>query len=279
MQALQAVTVELAHFVFIECFGCRTTAVRPSEFTINNKLPLIPREPVKGLESRVRQPVRGSTVVTEAISGEKLFTAVIGCPIFTSPVETFDGVITKLPYGAVLTYHRSQNRWSEVSYGDVRGWVLRDSVTDSSVTPQFFSDEYYGPEAKEVKIVRTIIADDFNGAALDLPLQDVEYVTYRLQKKARTLPWGIERPRTAGSWQRLLRGKSGVHIGVTPKTDSIMEVVHEDDTGHVAYVEAVFPDQSILISEVGQPEPGVFSAHTMTKEEWRELRPIFIEMS
>ena len=269
METVRAVTLDLLHFVFVEYFGYRPTTT---------PLPLLSAEKNRSYADTKTTEPEVVLAETEA-AGDVVYAATPTVSLFASPVAAFDGVITIVPYGTALGLLRTQNRWCEVSYREQRGWVLRDDITETSLSPQFLSGQTYEADSKEATMLRSYLLDEFYGAALHAPLQDVEYVAYRLKKKGRSFPWGTERPRTPGSWQRLLRGRPGVHIGVAPKTDAVMEVIYEDDTGHVAYVEAVFPDESILISEFGYPENGQFTARTLQKEEWRELRPIFITIA
>lgn len=58
-----------------------------------------------------------------------------------------------------------------------------------------------------------------------------------------------------------------------------MEYLTEDDTGHVAYVESVFPDGTITISEIGPWKDGVYGERSLAQEMWRELKPVFIEVA
>jgi hypothetical protein len=44
-------------------------------------------------------------------------------------------------------------------------------------------------------------------------------------------------------------------------------------------VEAIFPNDTILVSEVGFKEPGVYTERTLGNEEWREYQPVFISVS
>jgi hypothetical protein len=136
----------------------------------------------------------------------------------------------------------------------------------------------YDASNKETQKLRLYIKDQFVGAKADVVLTDAEYVTYKLAKKELQIPWGADRPRIAGTWQKKLRGLHGVHMGIVPKTDAVMEYV-VDDAGHLAYVESVFSDESIKVSSIGMFDEGMFSDGMMQKAEWIELRPIFIEIT
>lgn len=197
------------------------------------------------------------------------------------PTRTFDGVIAHVPYGASVQILGTQGKWCNVAYGEIHGWMRRDDITENSIQlkPQFVAGEIYDAEHRTTVQLRTLIDDAFHAAQLSLLLQDVEYVTYVLHEKRKRIPWGTIRPRIAGTWQRLLKGTPGVHIGVNPKQGTVMEYVREDNTGHVAYVDSVYPDGGITISEIGCTIEGVYSEQTLDKDERKELRPVFIEIA
>jgi len=91
------------------------------------------------------------------------------------------------------------------------------------------------------------------------------------------LPGGNVRLRIPGTWQRKLKGGIGVHIGIAPKTESIMEYI-VDDVGHLAFVEAVFPDGSMNITEIGKYNDSTYTEDTLQSEQWKELSPVFLEI-
>jgi surface antigen len=55
-----------------------------------------------------------------------------------------------------------------------------------------------------------------------------------------------------------------------------MEYVDENEIGHLAYIEAVFPDDTVALSEVNYPDSGTYNERELSKLEWKELRPVFI---
>jgi len=201
--------------------------------------------------------------------------------LYALPTRSFDGVVARIPYGESFQILNSQGKWLNVLYQDLKGWIHLDDVTRSNadLNPHFIAGEVYREDHPSTIKLRTRIDDQFHTTQLSLPLQNVEYVTYRLFRKGNTVAWPPERPRVAGTWQRLLKGVHGVHIGVTPKTTTIMEYINPDNTGHVAFVESVYPDSAITISEIGYPSEGVYSERTMSRDEWKELRPVFIEVA
>ena len=211
--------------------------------------------------------------------GTSIYIGVPDTLMYADPIMVFDGVMETLSYGELVTLIENKGRWSRIRRKESEGWVLRDTLEEmkTSIHPSFTHGKKYDAEDPETVMLRTILGDMFFAMPLELPLQDIEYVSYILKKKGRDILWPLLRPRTSGTWHVLLKGVEGIHIGVTPKTDSILEII-EDDIGHVAYVDAVFPDESIKISEIGYPEEGMYSERTLPREEWREHRPVFIEV-
>ncbi|MBY0538323.1 hypothetical protein K2P47_02905 [Patescibacteria group bacterium] len=249
-----------------------------------------PLLPIKTIESTHAQTTVSHTKETEAVVSDSaiLHAPVVmyvcthsGTPCVHAPQMDFDSVIEILPYGTAVTVIGYQGRFASVNRSNITGWIDKDALTPqkNTVWPSFVSGVTYGVDAPETIMTRTIISDMFGAHELGLPLQAGEYITVRLKSEHRSISWSRKRPRTAGSWATLLRGTLGIHIGVTPKTDTIMEWQTEGGEGRLGYVEAVAPDLTITISAVGVEEAGRYTVKTMTEEIWRELRPVFIEVA
>lgn len=281
MKVILAVLKDLYVFVFVYGFGflsksakstktAANTASSPMQDTAATALPL---------QTALNQPLQKPLLLEsfESIG----YACVPDAFLYALPTRTFDGVIARISYGESLKILHSQGTWFCVRYEDVKGWMRMDDLTQSSASlhPKFATGELYDSFSSETVKLRTLIDDAFHAAPLASVLQDVEYVSYMLHKKDLTINWSHSRPRIAGTWQRLLKGVPGVHIGVIPKSGSIMEYVHENNTGHVAYVHSVYPDNALTLSEVGYPSEGIYNERTLSKEEWRELRPVFIEVA
>jgi hypothetical protein len=204
-----------------------------------------------------------------------------GTPCVQTPLMDFDAVIETLPYGTAVTVIGYQGRYASVNRSNITGWVDKDAITPhkNTVWPSFISGVSYEAGTPETIMTRTLINDSFGAGTLGLPLQAGEYITVRLKSEHRSIAWNRKRPRVAGAWAGLLRGTPGIHIGITPKTDTVMEWQTEDGEGRLGYVEAVAPDLTITISAVGVEESGRYTVKTMTEEIWRELRPVFIEVA
>jgi hypothetical protein len=124
-----------------------------------------------------------------------------------------------------------------------------------------------------------MIADVFCSGEAGLPLHPEEYIYYKLFSRGIILPYTEVRPRLAGTWQKIFKGVSGAHISIKPKTGSVIEYVDSDDKGQLSYVEAVFPDESISLSEIGVTDMGYYNERMLSKEVWQELKPVFIQFS
>lgn len=200
--------------------------------------------------------------------------------MYKNPTQEFDSVIGSLSYGDMVMVLAQKGRWANVVHGEQNGWVLRDDLVDRAayVYPKFVIGEQNIPDDPNTIRVRAIISDMFGGGRGEMPLQAGEYVAYRLLRKGLHISWPNVRPRTPGLWHTILKGVTGIHMGVAPKTGAVMEYILTENMGHVAYVEAVFPDETINISEVNFPEDGIYNERVLTQEEWKELKPVFIQV-
>lgn len=229
----------------------------------------------------IERTAPAATENPEVIPSARLVVAVDQLPMYTRPTREFDTVLHTLPYGVTVTPTRSQGVWTEVRYLEWVGWVHREAlVTEvAQVRPYFILKEYCPADAENTVRLRQLIDDVFSGARTEVPLQAEEYAYYRLFTRGVVPPEVQERPRRAGNWQRIYKGRPGVHVGVRPKTGSIMEYVDSDDIGRLAYVEAVFPDESISLAEVGYPHAGYYNERVLQQAEWHVLQPVFIQFS
>lgn len=275
MNTLLEVVKDLTRFVFVEFFGWRDIHAEERHgkktFAVALHSPLVTPER-KSAPLLPEKATKESDTLTVSVVAEQAH-------LFLEPVASFDSVIASVPYGTALTVYQAMNRWYRTVYRGHSGWVLKDAVTSDNIYPQFRLGQYYDAKNIETIKLRSFIHDEFNGGLIEAPLEDAEYVTYRLRQKAKVLPWGEVRPRVSGSWKQLLRGAPGVHIGILPRAESVMETVDDNGSGLLSYVESVFPDDSIIVSEIGFPEEGRYSERTLPKEEWREFRPVFIAVA
>lgn len=262
MRILWAVAVDLYHFAHDALFGAMRHRVATADVS-----PAISLPPLHGMR-------------TGLLHGALAFVGEENTRLFTDPVIAFDGAICDVAYGDTVYVERYQGRFAEVRYGSLSGWVLRDALRESlrDIAPVFTAGERYDAHSEETQKLRRYIKDAFLGGEIGADLCDVEYAMYRLRQKGIAVSWRPERPRTAGTWQKKLRGVPSVHIGIVPRTDSVMEYL-EEDRGHVLFVEAVYPDESINVSAFGMEEEGVYTEAVWEKETYREFRPVFISFT
>jgi len=222
--------------------------------------------------------------LTEAPSfklNEQYFVGVIDAFLYNDPVLGFDTAIRNLQYGQHVRLVSLQGRWAQVRLAGLLGWVLKDDLVlrSDDVYPKFLphTEINFSAEQPEVIKLRAYINDMFGGARGNYELSAAEYVQYKLMKKKKYIDWGDIRMRTPGTWQRKLRGRTGVHIGIHPKTDSVMEYVI-DDVGYLAFVEAVFPDGSITVSEIGKYTDATYTEDTLSADHYIDIQPIFLSV-
>lgn len=237
----------------------------------------------EGIEDNVPQTFRSAAdILDHSLRPQKNTVLYVGednTPLYTNPTTEFDGVVATLPYGAMVMALENKGRWVNISYANHTGWALRDMFFDRAayVHPDFVVGEPNDTDSINTLRTRACIGNEFHADKAELPLTAGEYVLYRLYKKGvRTVPWPDARPRIPGIWHELLRGREQVYITIEPQGGSIMEYVREGGEGHLAFVEAVFPDDTISLSEVDYPDQGIYNERVLSREEWRELRPVFI---
>ena len=173
-----------------------------------------------------------------------------------------------------------RGRWSKIIHNGSTGWILREDLIDRAahVYPHFIIGEPNESDDPNTIRVRAMLEDIFAGGESGLPLLSSEYASYRLLRKGLKILWPKTRPRTEGEWHTILKGVPGIYMSIAPKTGSVMEYSTEEGVGHLAFVEAVFPDETINISETNFPENGIYNERVLTREEWRELKPVFIQV-
>ncbi|MCF7815819.1 MAG: hypothetical protein K9M10_03585 [Candidatus Pacebacteria bacterium] len=210
-----------------------------------------------------------------------MYARTVSVPVYQNPTVEFDAQVCAVPYGEIVMVLETRGRFLRVVWNTCEGWVLGEDLVDRAVFvyPEFvIGQENMVDDPNSVR-VRAILADIFGVGRSEFALQAGEYVLYRLWRKGIVIEWPHDvKPRVPGLWHKILKGTPRVHTGVTSKVGSVMEYMLNSDIGHLAYVEAVFPDDTITITEVNYPDSGIYSERVLTKEEWKELRPVFIQI-
>ncbi len=212
-----------------------------------------------------------------------MYTASLATPVRSEPGILGDTIYTVLPYGAMVMVLEVRDLWARVASGEYTGWVYTDDLEDRAahVYPELKKGEVHDESDPATVRLRALIGDEFGAGELALPLQSEEYVLYRLLRKGVRIAWPQVRPRTPGKWAEILAMTPSVSISTEPSVGAVFEFsitgeAGEGVRGHLMYVEAVFPDKSLQVSEVGWKEDGVFSERILSTEEWQKLRPVFL---
>lgn len=229
----------------------------------------------------IQDLLRVETLASTDVKNMVMYAGNVSVPVYKNPTIEFDAQIGCIPYGEMVMMLEPKGRFFRISWNAVEGWVLRDELVDRAIRvyPDFVIGQENSVDHANTAHVRTIIGDVFGISRSEFPLQAGEYVLYRLWKKGIRIQWPETRPRVPGVWHKILKGVPNVSIGVTPKVGSIMEYMLDSEVGHLAYVEAIFPDDTLTISEVNYPDSGIYNERELSKEEWKALKPVFLRVS
>lgn len=214
-----------------------------------------------------------------------MYTSSLVTPLRSEPGVVGDTVYAMLPYGSMVMVLETQGMWAQVAHGTQTGWVYVDDLEDRAahVYPSFHIGEKNTADDPATIRVRALLNDEFGAGEVGLPLQPEEYVIYKLLRKGIKISWPAIRPRTPGTWSGILYPQENVEVQAEPVPGALMEyrISKEDEKilGHLAFVEAVFPDQSIQISEVGFGEEGTYNERVLVADEWRALNAAFLSFS
>ena len=274
MRDLWMVILELWHFSTDWVGAGQKEIVAPEQVPA-----MVPVTPTPAAISATAEPVTGHDLSVS--TGTIAYVAVQETACYIRAVHSFDGVIARLSYGTAVLVGRRTGRFVEVAAGTVIGWVLLDdlSTDEQRIFPQCIPGETYDAYHATTNAIRLLLQDAFTARDLVLPLTAEEYASYRLRVQKITIAWPAVRPRLAGGWHTQLRGVRGVHIGIEPKTGSLIEWTTDAGEGHLALVEAVSPEEVIQLVGVGLEMEGKCTCWTVASDVWHEWRPVFISVS
>lgn len=225
-------------------------------------------------------PAIAAPVPTAGLQGEKAYVLVPTARLLQRPVVSFDGAVCAVSYADCVHVLGYEGRFAHVTFGSTTGWVLKDALTLQAheIFPVFHTGEIYSSQHPDTKKLRNLFHDEFLAGELCSTLQSMEFALYRQREVGRKIDWPLIRPRLAGNWQNILKGKLGIQIGVRPKTGAIIEYTKPDGTGFVGYTKAVHIDETIVIEGVGRLIEGEYREETVPKDEWHEWRPVWIQV-
>lgn len=129
--------------------------------------------------------------------------------------------------------------------------------------------------------VREILKKSFNinGGKNKWDLQCTEYVCYIIKKEKNiTIDWGvITSGRDGGKWPEIFTKLKKYKVLDYPVSGCAMcffgglEKTSAKNTGHVAYVEKVYDDGTIDISEANWPGQGKYNLRKLSKLHWQNI--------
>lgn len=255
-QAFIAVIIELWEFVF----GRTVTPEQPKAIPSHIKIAAVPP-----LQSKPPLTPLAYVMNTQV-------------PLLVRAVVAFDTKVKVISFPKQVKVLRTEGDYSHVVVDDTSGWVLSIALESDykRIQPHLTVGVVYDAGHEETVKLRQLLHDECLGGVLQLPLQSTEFILWRLLTVTTAIDWGIRRPRLPGTWQSILKGKSGIHIGIEPKTNAVMEYFSESGKGILGFVSAVHPDQSIVVQSVGQGNEGEYFEETLSVKTWREWRPVFI---
>lgn len=196
-------------------------------------------------------------------------------------------IIDKLSNGKEVVRLSESGKWYEIEYKSEdnktnKGWVYSDFLVSKNNNlslninfpdfkvgiPNFFNDS-------NTKKVREIINDEFGGDKNKWDLQCTEYVCYKIRNIGIIIKWPVQSGRHGGKWADIFLQFNLYKILENPISECAMcftaglENTSAKDTGHVAFVEKIFDDGSISISEANWPGSGKYNERKLPKSLWQ----------
>ena len=200
-----------------------------------------------------------------------------------------DNIVTTIPFGEEVVVIKENDKWFKIKYDDKEGWsscyylIEGSPIKQSTELPKKESMENVLPvfkmyasnlanDSNTIKL-RKIIRDQFGGGANSWDLQCTEYVHYRIQLMGIIINWPNERPRHGGRWATIFKNSGRYKVSNQPRAGSAMSFtsgLRNSNVGHIAFVEDVYENESIKISEANWPPPGKYCERVLTKAQWKD---------
>lgn len=201
--------------------------------------------------------------------------------VLQQPELMFDTAVGRLIFGDTVMVGDMGATYSHIRNEKLSGWTLTESLSTDKrlVFAQLKTGQVYGDKDEQTVKLRRYIKDELLGSELKLPLQSVEFILYKLKQSSQAVAWPDERPRMPGNWHTILRGIKGAAMNTTPRTSSVLEVVGDNNSSFLAYVDEVRPDMSIKVSSVGRAKTGQYLEEEFSRDEWQEWQPVFVAFS
>ncbi len=198
-----------------------------------------------------------------------------------------NNILEILHYGDTVDIDGQDDSWAHIEHADGHtGWVSayylsEDLPPDALVTPtpgkvpHFVIAQPNRADDPNTIEVRRVIKDTLGGGKSGLDLQAAEYVQYRLAQQGVFVAWPSEPISESIKWVEFFE-RHGYHASGEPSVGAAIFFTsglvskEANEIGHVAFVEGVFADGSIKISEANWPPPGKYNERIITKRELHE---------
>lgn len=107
----------------------------------------------------------------------------------------------------------------------------------------------------------------------DGPLTSGEWLIAHLLQQRASLPALALYMTPVGNWHTTLKGQSGVSVGITPRTQALMEWPESVTVQKAGLVKTVSPAEAITLGQLS--DSGLYTEATYDRATWLELRPVF----
>lgn len=238
------------------------------------------------------QDEKAGEVIPEFKEKTLYVTSEIGLRVRSTPEIIDNNRIGLLEYGKAVEKIEEQDKWVKVVAGDLTGWAsanylsevnpiqtqkpaVKENIQDA--LPVFKIAVANDVDDLNTKKVRALIRDALTGGQNGWSLQCTEYAQYKvLQQVGVVIEWPTDRPRHGGRWADIFARSGKYKVLDYPKAGCTMSFTkgfknpEAKETGHVAFVEQVFDDGSIKISEANWPPPGKYFERTLSVAEWKD---------
>jgi len=245
------------------------------------------------LEKRDVPSEEKSIEILPELTTQKMYVnSEIGLRVRSTPEIKADNILEVLGHGQEVTKIEEQDKWFKIQYNfGKKGWVSSVYLTenkpvDNSQVPPKEDIQDALPKFKigvanlahgdnTIKL-RKIINYEFGLDFDNDELQCTEYTQYRIQQMGIKIQWPTKRGRNGGNWANIFKKYGLYKILDSPKAGCAMcfttgfRTPAMNATGHVAFVEQVFDDESVKITEANWPPPGKYNERRVPKAEWQD---------
>lgn len=238
---------------------------------------------------KIKEKTEDIDLIPEFSTKKLYINSEIGLRMRSAPEIKADNIIVVVPFGKEVLVIQEQEKWFQITIDNKTGWVSCYHLTENSpiqesiellkkesienILPDF--KIYYRNlvnDSNTIKL-RKIINDEFGGGANSWDLQCTEYVQYRVQQMGVAINWPSERPRHGGRWATIFEKSGKYKVLNEPRAGcamSFMGGLRNSNIGHIAFVEEVYDNEAIKISEANWPPPGKYCERILTKSQWQD---------